>query len=242
MDVFDEVRKERRRQDAKWGEQNHDVWKWLAILGEEKGEADKAALENCFGTGSLRDCRKELIHTAAVAVAAVECMDRVRPAVYLAGPILDCTEREALGWRDEAADWLDFETVDPARARDFREKPAEDPERQIVQPDKEDIAKCGILLANCWKPSWGTAMEILYAWERGKVVVAVVPPGMLRSAWIVTHVHEVFDTVANACLFLNEWVPHRRCRVCGCTDDRACMTEAGPCSWVQADLCSACAE
>lgn len=32
----------------------------------------------------------------------------------------------------------------------------------------------------------------------------------------------------------------RACRSCGCTDDRACVTEAGPCSWVSADLCSAC--
>lgn len=32
----------------------------------------------------------------------------------------------------------------------------------------------------------------------------------------------------------------RRCRVCGCTNDHACMTPAGPCSWVEADLCSAC--
>ncbi len=32
----------------------------------------------------------------------------------------------------------------------------------------------------------------------------------------------------------------RACRLCGCTDDRACMTEAGPCWWVEADLCSAC--
>ncbi|MGG7535326.1 hypothetical protein [Rhizobium sp. 12,4] len=31
------------------------------------------------------------------------------------------------------------------------------------------------------------------------------------------------------------------CRQCGCTDDRACMTEHGPCHWVEADLCSACA-
>jgi hypothetical protein len=31
--------------------------------------------------------------------------------------------------------------------------------------------------------------------------------------------------------------PERRCRVCGCTDDRAC--EEG-CSWVEADLCSRC--
>lgn len=29
----------------------------------------------------------------------------------------------------------------------------------------------------------------------------------------------------------------RTCRVCGCTDDRACP---GGCYWVEEDLCSAC--
>ena len=33
----------------------------------------------------------------------------------------------------------------------------------------------------------------------------------------------------------------RRCRKCGCTDERACVTPAGPCHWVEPDLCSACA-
>jgi hypothetical protein len=33
----------------------------------------------------------------------------------------------------------------------------------------------------------------------------------------------------------------RRCRVCRCTDNRACVTEAGPCSWFSWDLCTACA-
>lgn len=31
----------------------------------------------------------------------------------------------------------------------------------------------------------------------------------------------------------------RSCRVCGCTDDRACQP---PCSWVEPDLCSSCRE
>lgn len=31
----------------------------------------------------------------------------------------------------------------------------------------------------------------------------------------------------------------RRCRICGCTDDRACP---GGCYWVEEDLCSKCAE
>lgn len=34
-------------------------------------------------------------------------------------------------------------------------------------------------------------------------------------------------------------VDERRCRACGCTDDRACP---GGCWWVEADLCSACDE
>lgn len=30
------------------------------------------------------------------------------------------------------------------------------------------------------------------------------------------------------------------CRLCGCTNDHACQTKDGPCSWVMEDLCSAC--
>ncbi|RUT38720.1 hypothetical protein EJP82_26775 [Paenibacillus anaericanus] len=36
--------------------------------------------------------------------------------------------------------------------------------------------------------------------------------------------------------------PVRTCRVCGCTDNNACVNEKGPCSWAneEHDLCSAC--
>ena len=33
----------------------------------------------------------------------------------------------------------------------------------------------------------------------------------------------------------------RRCRVCGCTEARACEVLGIPCCWVTEDLCSACA-
>ena len=29
------------------------------------------------------------------------------------------------------------------------------------------------------------------------------------------------------------------CRICGCTETNACITSAGPCHWVEPDLCSA---
>ena len=79
--VMIDINEERHRQDKTWGEQNHDPFAWLAILGEEYGEACKAALEACFDgyeiTGNYSDYRIELIEVAAVAVAAIECLDRL---------------------------------------------------------------------------------------------------------------------------------------------------------------------
>lgn len=76
------IRAERERQDSKWGEQNHDPFKYLAILGEEVGECNKAALESYdFKTGKwdregLRHYCEELVQVAAVAKAMIECVDR----------------------------------------------------------------------------------------------------------------------------------------------------------------------
>lgn len=74
--VLEEVKEERARQDEKWGEQNHHPAEWLMILGEEVGEANKAALEAHFNGVCYSDYRKELVQVAAVAVAMIECLDR----------------------------------------------------------------------------------------------------------------------------------------------------------------------
>ena len=75
--IFD-VLAERERQDAKWGEQNHDDATWGLILGEEFGEACQAALEARFGDSGHPEAnlREELVQLAAVAVSWVECIDR----------------------------------------------------------------------------------------------------------------------------------------------------------------------
>lgn len=74
--VLEEIAKERNRQDEKWGEQNHSPADYLTILGEEVGEANKAALEAKFAGEPWEDYRKELVQVAAVAVAMIECFDR----------------------------------------------------------------------------------------------------------------------------------------------------------------------
>jgi hypothetical protein len=75
--VLIEVELERRRQDQKWGIQNHNPADWLMILGEEFGEINEAALTAKFvHNDGGRRYRKELVQVAAVAVAMIESLDR----------------------------------------------------------------------------------------------------------------------------------------------------------------------
>jgi NTP pyrophosphatase (non-canonical NTP hydrolase) len=80
--IFEEIKQERKKQDKKWGIQNHIPIEWCAILGEETGEVQKEALETHFNFKYYRKkrdyakYRKELIQVAAVAIAMIECLDR----------------------------------------------------------------------------------------------------------------------------------------------------------------------
>lgn len=71
--ILNLIKKERERQDKKWGIQNHNIFKWLAILGEEVGEANKSALENNY-----QEVISELVQIGAVTVAMIESLERNR--------------------------------------------------------------------------------------------------------------------------------------------------------------------
>jgi NTP pyrophosphatase (non-canonical NTP hydrolase) len=74
-----DVLRERARQDARFGEQNHSLELWLTILTEEIGEFAQEILRQRFG-GATRpnpgNLRAELVQATAVALAIIECMDR----------------------------------------------------------------------------------------------------------------------------------------------------------------------
>lgn len=74
--VMTDVSLERKRQDEKWGQQDHIPSIWMAILGEEFGELCQEALRYDFGGVIDRNLRDEAIQVAAVAVAIVEYIDR----------------------------------------------------------------------------------------------------------------------------------------------------------------------
>jgi NTP pyrophosphatase (non-canonical NTP hydrolase) len=69
--IISEIFRERVRQDAKWGEQNHDDLVWLAILTKEVGELAQAILK-----GQGENVHRELVQTAAVCVNWLEMFRR----------------------------------------------------------------------------------------------------------------------------------------------------------------------
>lgn len=96
--ILEEIREERFVQNSIWGEQNHSVIEWQAILMEEIGEVSREAVdfhfvnpikmggservavepEGVVQSNRLDNYRKELIQAAAVIVQMIECLDRNR--------------------------------------------------------------------------------------------------------------------------------------------------------------------
>jgi NTP pyrophosphatase (non-canonical NTP hydrolase) len=74
--VLSDVQRERERQDTKWGVQSHHPLEWLSVLSEEVGEVAEAVNEAHWHDADWEHYREELIQVAAVAVAAVEALDR----------------------------------------------------------------------------------------------------------------------------------------------------------------------
>jgi nucleoside 2-deoxyribosyltransferase len=123
--------------------------------------------------------------------------------IYLAGPINGCTDEECKDWREYVKSQLGEEsTLDPMR-RDYRGREMECVD-EIVEGDKVDIDQSDILLINYDRPSVGTSMEILYAWERGKKIIVVAPPtaGFRISPWLKYHSHRIFFSFENALTYI----------------------------------------
>lgn len=117
---------------------------------------------------------------------------------YLCGGINGLSDDQCRDWREVAKSLLKTETLDPMR-RDYRGKEDESV-NEIVQGDIRDIEQSDFILVNATRPSWGTAMEIVYAWQ-GRPVVAFVGDASV-SPWLRYHC-EIVRTVEEACAWIN---------------------------------------
>jgi hypothetical protein len=143
--------------------------------------------------------------------------------VYLCGGIKDVSREEASEWRTKAVNELEyqgnttilkilggpdvtrnidsitnFKCLNPMR-RNFRSNEWQS-QNEIVTLDKKDIIECDILLVNATKPSWGTAMEVLFGFEKHKVIVAFTGSDNEKdwNPWLGFHATKLTKTLDEA--------------------------------------------
>lgn len=118
-------------------------------------------------------------------------------SIYLCGAINGCTDDEAVTWRERVKRELAglFVFVDPM-VRDYRGR-EDDCVAEIVQGDMADIDRSDIVLVNAERPSWGTAMEIRIAHERGKVIHVVCGADRI-SPWLRFHASRIDRSLSEA--------------------------------------------
>jgi len=125
--------------------------------------------------------------------------EKLKP-VYLAGPIESCTDKENYGWRIFAQRFLDRPVIIP----DVVKEESDDYMNSIIIPDKKLILSSRVVLANCWKISAGTSMEILFAWEKKIPVITIGDHLISINPWISGHSTHVMKDLSYACTFINE--------------------------------------
>ncbi len=131
---------------------------------------------------------------------------------YLCGGINELTDGEGNDWRAKAKALLKTETLDPMR-RDWRGKERES-SSEIVLSDLMDLNYSDYVLINATKPSWGTAIEVVYANQKGCVTIAFVgkSPNPSKDSYIFAHVSPrliyhcdaIFETLEEAVNKINE--------------------------------------
>lgn len=126
--------------------------------------------------------------------------------IYLAGGIFGLTDAQCNDWRDKVMKELAglYKFRNPM-VRNYRGKEL-DPGivEEIVTLDKKDIRESDIVLVMAQTPSWGTAMEILYAYENGKDVISIVQQGRV-SPWVIYHSNSLFLSLDEALEVLSEF-------------------------------------
>lgn len=128
--------------------------------------------------------------------------------IYLAGPINDCSNEECNNWREHITSNLlgNYAFRNPMD-RDYREQyTLINMSPEIVELDKRDIDLSDIVIANITKHSAGTAMEMIYAWERQKVIVAIANPGVKLSPWHIYHSTKIAYSLDEAVSWIKNFV------------------------------------
>ena len=136
--------------------------------------------------------------------------------IYLSGGIKGLTDEQAFGWRHEVCkhhgcreDGVPYlfggqgcgrpeiGFIIPTRIEYRPDMSVKAAAEWIIKRDKMAIARSDILLVYAPVPSWGTAMEILYAHDLDKRVI-VVCDNKCPSPWLLAHADALVPTFSDA--------------------------------------------
>lgn len=117
--------------------------------------------------------------------------------VYLCGPMDNCTDSEGKDWRRRATEYLGADRVlnpwDWSNPAWWGRELTAGESYTLVRADLDRLTKSTIVLANLWKPSPGSSMELVYAFTYGIDVVVVAPKPV--SPWVQYHADWVYGTL-----------------------------------------------
>jgi nucleoside 2-deoxyribosyltransferase len=102
---------------------------------------------------------------------------------YLSGPIDNCSDVEINDWRKYIIDnYPGYSWYDPTKLTskysDFDD---------IIREEKKMIETCDFMLVYPWKPSSGTAMELMYAYMLLKPIILIKLLDDYVSPWMMYH-------------------------------------------------------
>jgi nucleoside 2-deoxyribosyltransferase len=113
--------------------------------------------------------------------------------VYLAGPISGCNDDQRRHWRAEVHEKAKhFDIIDPTANLD-----PEASVYEVIERDLKCIEEADGLLVCMWKESIGTAVGMVHARAKGKVVV-VADPNRLNNRMLEFYADAVVRTVGDA--------------------------------------------
>lgn len=127
-----------------------------------------------------------------------------KTVVYLSGGIFQLDDKDCKAWREYAELALAARgilTLNPMR-RDYRHREIANCV-ELVRNDLLDINSSDVVLVNAKVPSWGTAMEVFYAMQQRKYIVAFNVPDPI-SPWLYYHTDHRCKTLAQALLKIPE--------------------------------------
>jgi nucleoside 2-deoxyribosyltransferase len=111
--------------------------------------------------------------------------------VYLAGPMRGCNDTQRQDWRRKVKDLADksIRFIDPAADPVAGNSPY-----QLVARDIQSIESADAVLANMWRESLGTAIGLVHARAKGRIVV-VVDPNHLENPFLDFYADVVVKTL-----------------------------------------------